>query len=109
MEALRREVKEETNLDITDVEFVLVQDCIHSKEFYRDAHFILLNYTCRCAGSLDVKLNGEAQEFRWVKLQQALELPINQPTNRLVSAVLEKWKARQQKKGKREHVENQHC
>src|SRR5262249_34532792 len=36
-EALRRELKEETALDITDVHFVLVQDCIHSKEFYRDA------------------------------------------------------------------------
>ena len=34
---------------VTDIEFVLVQDCIHSKEFYRDAHFVLLNYTCRCA------------------------------------------------------------
>src|SRR5207244_10594740 len=34
--ALRREIKEETGLDITDVQFVLVQDCIHSREFFRD-------------------------------------------------------------------------
>ena len=46
--ALRREIKEETGLKVTDIKFVLVQDCIHSKEFYRDAHFVLLNYTCRC-------------------------------------------------------------
>ena len=60
MDALRREIKEETNLDVTDIEFVLVQDCIHSKEFYRDAHFVLLNYTCRCAGQKPrVKLNDE--------------------------------------------------
>ena len=39
VEALRREIEEETSLDVTDIEFVLVQDCIHSKEFYRDAHF----------------------------------------------------------------------
>src|ERR1700750_2334281 len=78
--ALRREIKEETNLNITDIEFVLVQDSIHSKEFYRDAHFVLLNYTCRCPGKPRVKLNDEAREFRWVSVADALEMAINQPT-----------------------------
>src|SRR5215469_5949189 len=41
--ALRREVLEETGLKISGIEFILVQDCIHSKEFYKDAHFVLLN------------------------------------------------------------------
>ena len=86
-EALRREVKEETNLDIADIRFVLVQDCIHSKEFYRDAHFVLLNYTCRCAGATDVKLNDEAREFRWVILAEAGKMPINTPTRKLLEAV----------------------
>ena len=85
--ALRREIKEETNLEVTDAEFVLVQDCIHSKEFYRDAHFVLLNYTCRCAGVPVVKLNDEAREFRWVTAAAALALPINQPTRNLLLAV----------------------
>lgn len=87
VEALRREIREETALEIADIGFVLAQDCIHSKEFYRDAHFVLLNYTCRCAGEAAVKLNDEAREFRWVSVAQALEMPINQPTRRLLSAV----------------------
>ena len=70
---MRREIKEETGLDVTDIEFVLVQDCIHSKEFYRDAHFVLLNYTCRCAGKPAVKLNDEAREFRWVTTDRGAE------------------------------------
>ena len=86
-DALRREINEETGLDVTDIEFVLVQDCIHSKEFYRDAHFVLLNYTCRCAGEPPVKLNDEAREFRWLTVGQALEMPINQPTRKLLLAV----------------------
>jgi ADP-ribose pyrophosphatase YjhB (NUDIX family) len=86
-EALRREIREETGLDVTDVEFVLVQDCIHSKEFYRDAHFVLLNYTCRCVGEPAVKLNDEAREFRWLTVAQALEMPLNQPTRKLLLAV----------------------
>ncbi len=86
-DALRREIQEETNLAISGIEFVLVQDCIHSKEFYRDAHFVLLNYTCRCEGEPQVKLNDEAREFKWVTLEQALRMPINEPTRILLLAV----------------------
>jgi phosphoglycolate phosphatase len=86
--ALRREIREETGLEVADIQFVLVQDCIHSKEFYREAHFVLLNYTCRCPGEPAVKLNDEAREFRWVTLAQALEMPINQPTRKLLAAVV---------------------
>ena len=86
LEALRREIKEETALDVKDIEFVLVQDCIGSKEFYREAHFVLLNYTCRCAGRSEVKLNEEAQEFRWVPVDQALKMPLNTPTRVLLQA-----------------------
>ncbi len=98
--ALRRELKEETNLDLADIQFVLVQDCIHSPEFYRDAHFVLLNYTCRCAGTPDVKLNDEAQEFRWVELAAAGDLALNAPTRRLLDAVRERKAAAAKPAGK---------
>ena len=75
LDALKREIKEETNLDIADISFVLSQDCIHSKQFYRDAHFVLLNYTCRVQGRCNVKLNDEAQEFRWLTPAQARTCP----------------------------------
>ena len=89
-DALRREIKEETNLDISEIEFVLVQDCIHSKEFYRDAHFVLLNYTARANGKSEVKLNDEAREFKWLAPEAALKLKLNQPTRTLIEAVLSK-------------------
>jgi phosphoglycolate phosphatase-like HAD superfamily hydrolase/ADP-ribose pyrophosphatase YjhB (NUDIX family) len=87
VDALRREINEETALDIKDIEFIMVQDCIHSTEFYRDAHFVLLNYTCRAAGETSVTLNHEAREFQWVSVEQALQLPLNQPTRKLLMAV----------------------
>ena len=87
--ALHREIKEETGLKISDIRFVLVQDCIHSKEFYRDAHFVLLNYTCKAVGKTDVKLNEEGREFRWVKLTEAKKLKLNKPTKILIEAVRE--------------------
>ena len=85
--ALLREIREETNLEVHDLQFVLVQDCIHSREFYRDAHFVLLNYTGHCADHSNVKLNDEAEEFRWLPPAQALEMPLNQPTRVLLQAV----------------------
>ncbi len=93
LEALHREFREETGLVITDVELVLVQDCIHSREFYRDAHFVLLNYTGRVTAAPNVKLNDEAREFRWVHPDHALRMELNQPTRILLRAVRAKAKA----------------
>ncbi len=86
-DALKREIKEETNLDVRDIEFVIVQDCIHSKEFYREAHFVLLNYLCRVEGPCDVTLNEEAEEFKWVTMDEALKMELNQPTRILLEAI----------------------
>jgi len=87
--ALRRELKEETGLNVKDIDFVLVQDCINSKEFYREAHFVLLNYTCRATAKYpSVVLNEEAREFRWLPLAAAKKLPLNQPTKILLNAII---------------------
>ncbi len=87
-QALRREIKEETNLEVSEIEFVMVQDCIESKEFYRSAHFVLLNYTCRARGAPAVRLNEEAQEFKWVVPAAAMEMQLNRPTRVLLEKVL---------------------
>lgn len=87
LDALRREVEEETNLLIDQIHFVLVQDCIQSPEFYRPAHFVLLNYTCQAQEGREVRLNEEATTYRWLSLEEAWELPLNQPTRRLIQAV----------------------
>jgi phosphoglycolate phosphatase-like HAD superfamily hydrolase/ADP-ribose pyrophosphatase YjhB (NUDIX family) len=86
--ALRREILEETGLKISGIKFILVQDCIHSKEFYRDAHFVLLNYVCRAVSKNPrVTLNDEGREFRWLKLKDAKKLKLNKPTKILIEAV----------------------
>jgi len=87
--ALRREVREETAIEITDIKWVMVQDCIEPPEFERSAHFLLLNYIVHCADAQPkVLLNDEAEEFRWVTVRQARELRLNQPTRVLVDEAL---------------------
>ncbi|MFM7101519.1 MAG: NUDIX domain-containing protein [Verrucomicrobiota bacterium] len=86
-DALRRELREETGLEVRDVRFVMVQDAIHPPEFYRDAHFLLLNYVCRAPGHPVVVLNHEAQEFRWLRLDEAEALPLNAPTRVLLEEI----------------------
>ncbi len=85
--ALRREIHEETGLELIDISFVLVQDCINSPEFERPAHFLLLNYLAR-ATTTSVLLNDEAEEFRWLFPTAALALDLNQATRFLLTEAL---------------------
>jgi phosphoglycolate phosphatase-like HAD superfamily hydrolase/8-oxo-dGTP pyrophosphatase MutT (NUDIX family) len=84
--ALLREVWEETGLEVKDLRFEIVQDCIEPPEFYKKAHFILLNYTALATGR-KVVLNDEAENHRWVSLKEAETMDLNTPTRILLEHV----------------------
>ncbi|MEB3329357.1 MAG: NUDIX domain-containing protein [Candidatus Sericytochromatia bacterium] len=84
-EALVREFREETGLDVRDLRFVAAYEAVDSEEFYKPAHMILLNFVCRCDGG-PVVLSDEAQAWRWVTTEEAATLPLNSFTRRLVAA-----------------------
>jgi|694.fasta_scaffold117422_3 phosphoglycolate phosphatase-like HAD superfamily hydrolase/8-oxo-dGTP pyrophosphatase MutT (NUDIX family) len=88
VQALRREIREECAIELDDIEFALVQDCIDSPEFERKEHFILLNYVARALGT-EVCLNEEAEQFQWLRPADALGLDLNHPTRVLISDALE--------------------
>ena len=92
--AVKREVKEETGLEITDIEFVQLQEFIFDKNFWRKRHFIFLNYACRTSSnrtsSKSAKLNSEAQEFIWVSLEKVLTLPIEPYTRKFIETYIRK-------------------
>jgi len=87
-DALRREIMEETALKISDIRFVMVQDCIDSPEFFRPEHFLLLNYLAK-AETRDVTLNDEAEEFAWVTFEEAFKLDLNNATKILLDRVID--------------------
>lgn len=85
--ALQREFLEETGLSLSDIHWGPVQEAVRSTEFYRDAHFILLNFVA-LTQSTTVTLNDEAQAHVWMTPEAALELPLNTPTRNLVQFYL---------------------
>lgn len=86
-DALRREVKEETGLDIYDIEFLMFQEFVFDDAFWKRRHFIFFDHVCR-TDSTDATLNLEAQEYIWVSLEEALELPIDPYTEKAIRECL---------------------
>ena len=85
LDALRREIREETGLEISGIRFVMVQDCIDPPEFMQPAHFLLLNYVAQVEGEKpQVQLNDEAEEFRWLTVESAFQTQMNTPTRILM-------------------------
>ena len=84
--ALRREISEETALSIRDIEFVSLQEFIFDQAFHEEGrHFIFIDFMCQTdAGEDDVVLNDEAEEYVWVSVDEALTIPIEPYTRRLL-------------------------
>jgi nucleoside triphosphatase len=87
-ETVLREVKEETGLDVYDLKFIMMQECIYDEEFYKKMHFIFFDYSCRTdADEDDVILNHEAQAYSWVTPDEALDMRLDPYTRRLIEKV----------------------
>jgi len=88
-EALKREIKEETNIDIYDIEFIGFQEFIFDKVFWKKRHFIFFDYVCK-TNSKEVKLNDEGQEYTWVTLEEAIKLSIEPYTMNTIKAYMKR-------------------
>jgi len=86
VEAFIREIKEETNLDVYEINMVCIQDCIQHSEFYLPRHFLLINYTAKALNQ-EVILNYESTEYKWVSIPEAIQMDLNQPTRFLIEKV----------------------
>jgi nucleoside triphosphatase len=71
IEAARREAKEETGLEIRNLEFLCWQECIYDEQFWKPHHFIFIDFTAKIDKD-EVILNDEAEEFVWIDPQKAL-------------------------------------
>ncbi|PIS09571.1 ADP-ribose pyrophosphatase [Candidatus Beckwithbacteria bacterium CG10_big_fil_rev_8_21_14_0_10_34_10] len=88
-EAVKREVKEETGLEVFKIEFLNVQEAVFDKAFFKKRHFIFIDYTCR-TNSLKVILNEEAQSYIWTTLKKALKMNLNSYTRKAIKDLLKR-------------------
>jgi nucleoside triphosphatase len=86
-ETAAREAKEETGLDIYDLEFINFQQFIYDPAFWKQRHFIFFDFAAKTE-STDVILNDEAQEFIWIEPEEALELPLDSYTRTSIERYL---------------------
>jgi nucleoside triphosphatase len=87
--ALRREIAEETGLDVYDIEFLAFQEFIYDDAFWQKRHFIFFDFVCR-TDSREVTLNEEGQGYIWASAEEALSLPIEPYTRRIVEVYMER-------------------
>lgn len=75
-EALKREIWEETGLELIKSKFLCHQELVYDECFWEQKHFIFFDFVCRVDG-VDVQLNEEAQEYTWVDLNEIHNYPID--------------------------------
>jgi nucleoside triphosphatase len=90
-DAVLRETKEETGLDIYGIQFINFQEFIYDPSFWKKKHFIFFDYACR-TDSTHVLLNDEAEEYVWVTLRTAVDLPLDAYTRVSIEKLLEMHK-----------------
>lgn len=75
IQALKREIKEETGLTIYDINHFHFTEFIFGSAFWKKRHFIFFDFFAKTK-SAKVELNREGQEYIWVKPEKALKLPV---------------------------------
>ena len=75
-DALEREIREETNLELVQAEFLCYQEFIYDDSFYEKRHFLFFDFICQVKEG-EVQLNSEAQDYVWVDLNEARTYPID--------------------------------
>ena len=89
-EAVIREVKEETGLDVFDTRFLCFQEFVYDDAFWKRRHYIFFDFFCR-TDSTEVTLNDEAEEYLWVEPEAALKLEIDGYTGVAIRKYLERY------------------
>ena len=90
--ALRREIKEETGLEIYDIRFLHLDESIFDSQFHTKRHFIFLDHVCRTHSDV-VVLNNEGQSYIWADWKTVQHLSLESYTQKTLLAHEEELKS----------------
>jgi ADP-ribose pyrophosphatase YjhB (NUDIX family) len=87
-DAIRREVREETGLEVEPVELVEVFERIMPGENGRtEYHYVLMDYRCRVTGG-ELKAGSDAGKVRWVRRAELASCAITDGTLGVIEKAL---------------------
>ncbi len=90
-QALKREIKEETGLEIDNLEFNDFQDCVFPELFEKKVHFIFIDYRAKPVSGKIKEKNREMTGYVWIKPEEALKkLKLNPYTKVAIGKFIEK-------------------
>jgi len=83
-QALTREIKEETGLDIEVGEIVYVFDVIkHNEQNEISFHYVIIDFLCRLKGGR-LQAGDDAREARWIARDDLKVLNVNEKTRSML-------------------------
>jgi len=89
--AMKREVKEETGLDIEIIAKLGFSDSVFSDEFHKEVHFVFCDFLCRYDG--DNKKIKDHKEFdggfQWMEVNEALKLDLFHGAKKIIKEYTE--------------------
>ena len=83
VDAVKREIKEVTGLEIYNIEFLGYLDFIENEARIINRHCVFLDFFCQTKSD-HVELNSEAEEFLWVSKDELTKLPVEEYTTRAI-------------------------
>lgn len=87
-DAVRREVREETGLEVNNLKFVKFIEFINPEQYYKKRlHFVGMQYLCQTP-QRNVTLNKEATDYLWTSPQKALNLDLEDGTKKTIEYYL---------------------
>ena len=82
VDCAKREIQEEMGIEISDVLFSHIQECIFPRDFaFSQKHFIFINMTAHMKDQQNIVLNNEFWRYTWISIPEALQtLHLNEST-----------------------------
>lgn len=87
VDATRREIKEETGLDVEVGAIVEVFDRVHRVEDRVRYHFVIIDYVCRIVGGT-LCAGDDAEDVAWVTSEEIDSYGVNEHAARVIRAAL---------------------
>lgn len=90
-DAVLREIKEESNLDVKVVARLGFDESVYNEEFHENKHFVFIDFLCSYDGEdNDVKIGDKEFEnkFVWVTTDEALKMDIAHGTREIIESYL---------------------